>query len=87
MKYWNKSRKTVMKHWHSVPVESDGLYTWLKDDIKVKLQRLPLDGKFYIKGGRSEWLWVNNTWQWVSNPLTVYFQNQAHAVIFKLKFS
>ena len=85
MKYWNKSHKTVMKHWHSVSL-SWGEYNSLAQ-VKLFLQRLPLEGKFYFKSNPGNQRWDGTKWVWDSSPLVIYFQEQKHAVIFKLKWS
>ncbi len=76
MKYWNKSHKTVMKHWHSVPVDDAD-----SESVKIYLQRLPLEGKFYIA---HYWNDPEKTPRWYP---VVYFQEQKHAAIFRLKWS
>ena len=70
-----------MKHWHSVPVENAD-----SESVKIYLQRLPLDGKFYIKRGVVSHEWTSTGWRW-EQPLVVYFQEQKHAALFRLKWS
>ena len=81
MKYWNKSRNKVMKHWHSVSVDDAD-----SESVKIYLQRLPLEGKFYIKLGAVSQEWTSAGWRY-RQLVVVYFQEQKHAALFRLKWS